>query len=109
VLRRILWILAQFAERKHFLIGQGCTSFDKISKRSNLAQSASAALLELHNLQCTEGISGILGRAFTAVGADEGTIWLLDEKQEALMRSGVPDRTASGSWASTANPLQSAL
>lgn len=76
---------AHFPNRKHFRIGQGCTSFDKISKRSNLAQSASAALLELHNLRCTEGISGILRRAFSAVGADEGTIWLLDEKQEALV------------------------
>ena len=50
-----------------------------------MAQFASAALLELHNLQCTEGISDILRKAFTAVGADEGTIWLLDEKEEALV------------------------
>lgn len=53
--------------------------------RSKLAESASAALLELHNLRCTESISGILRRAFADVHADEGTIWLLDEKQEALV------------------------
>jgi GAF domain len=53
--------------------------------RSKLVESASAALLELHNLRCTESISGILRRAFADVHADEGTIWLLDEKQEALV------------------------
>jgi hypothetical protein len=47
--------------------------------------NTSAALLELHRLHCTESISGILKRAFDSVGADEGTIWLLDEKQEALV------------------------
>jgi hypothetical protein len=50
-----------------------------------LAQSVIAALLELHRLQCTESIAEILRNAFKAVGADEGTIWLLDEKQEALV------------------------
>ncbi len=53
--------------------------------RNPLAESASAALLELHDLRCTESISGILRKAFVAVHADEGTIWLLDEKQEALV------------------------
>jgi len=50
-----------------------------------LAQSVIAALLELHRLQCTESIAAILRNAFAAVHADEGTIWLLDEKQEALV------------------------
>jgi GAF domain len=50
-----------------------------------LAQSASAVLLELHHLRCTEGISTILRNAFSSVHADEGTIWLLDENQEALV------------------------
>ena len=53
--------------------------------RITLAKFASAALLELHRLRCTESISGILKRAFDAVGADEGTIWLLDENEEALV------------------------
>jgi hypothetical protein len=50
-----------------------------------LAKFASAALLELHRLHCTESISDILKKAFDSVGADEGTIWLLDEKEEALV------------------------
>jgi GAF domain len=47
--------------------------------------NTSAALLELHRLNCTESVSAILKRAFDSVGADEGTIWLLDEKEEALV------------------------
>jgi hypothetical protein len=41
--------------------------------------------LDLHHLQCTQSIAGVLTKAFSAVGADEGTIWLLDEKEEALV------------------------
>jgi GAF domain-containing protein len=41
--------------------------------------------LDRHHLQCTESIAGVLTKAFRAVGADEGTIWLLDEKEEALV------------------------
>ena len=50
-----------------------------------LTQSVIAALLDLHHLQCTQSIAGVLTKAFSAVGADEGTIWLLDEKEEALV------------------------
>ena len=50
-----------------------------------MSQSIIAALLDLHHLQCTQSIAGVLRNAFAAVGADEGTIWLLDEKQEALV------------------------
>jgi hypothetical protein len=50
-----------------------------------LANFASTALLELHRLHCTESISVILKKAFDSVGADEGTIWLLDENEEALV------------------------
>jgi hypothetical protein len=50
-----------------------------------LTQSVAAALLELHHLQCTQSIAAVLRKAFDAVGANEGTIWLLDEKQEALV------------------------
>jgi GAF domain len=52
---------------------------------SKVTQSAVAALLELHHLQCTQSIAGVLRKAFAAVGADEGTIWLLDETQEVLI------------------------
>ena len=51
----------------------------------NLTQSVAAALLELHHLQCTQSIAAVLRKAFDAVGANEGTIWLLDENQEALV------------------------
>jgi hypothetical protein len=47
--------------------------------------NTSAALLELHQLRCAESVSGILRRAFDSVDADEGTIWLLDEHEEALV------------------------
>jgi hypothetical protein len=50
-----------------------------------LTQSVAAALLEFHHLQCTQCIAEVLRKAFDAVGANEGTIWLLDEKQEALV------------------------
>ena len=50
-----------------------------------MPQSVAAALLELHHLQCTQSIAAVLRKAFDAVGANEGTIWLLDEKQEALV------------------------
>jgi hypothetical protein len=70
-----------------FRHGQGCAGFDMKAARGRikLAESVSAALLELHDLRCTESISGILRKAFADVHADEGTIWLLDEKQEALV------------------------
>ncbi|MGB7793577.1 MAG: hypothetical protein WBL39_20450, partial [Terrimicrobiaceae bacterium] len=51
----------------------------------NLTESVAAALLELHHLQCTQSIAAVLRKAFDAVGASEGTIWLLDENQEALV------------------------
>jgi hypothetical protein len=51
----------------------------------NLTQSVAAALFELHHLQCTQSIAAVLRKAFDAVGANEGTIWLLDEKEEALV------------------------
>ena len=50
-----------------------------------MTQSVIAALLDLHHLQCTQSIAGVLRKAFAAVGADEGTIWLLDENEEALV------------------------
>jgi hypothetical protein len=67
-----------------------CIDFDKNSptgrsKPCKLTQSVIAALLDLHHLQCTQSIAGVLRNAFAVVGADEGTIWLLDEKQEALV------------------------
>jgi hypothetical protein len=50
-----------------------------------LTQSVIASLLDLHQLQCTSSVAVVLRNAFEAVGADEGTIWLLDENQEALV------------------------
>jgi hypothetical protein len=50
-----------------------------------VTQSVVATLLELHHLECTQSVAGVLKKAFATVGADEGTIWLLDEKQEALV------------------------
>ncbi|HEY5814031.1 MAG TPA: hypothetical protein VIT23_15425, partial [Terrimicrobiaceae bacterium] len=50
-----------------------------------MQQSIIADLLELHRLRCTDSIARILKGAFEAVRADEGTIWLLDEKEEALV------------------------
>jgi hypothetical protein len=71
----------------------GWTTRHRLGKRSltgrsnpvKLTQSVIATLLELHHLQCTQSIAGILINAFAAVGADEGTIWLLDKEQETLM------------------------
>src|ERR1700752_5042649 len=79
--------IARFSTEVHFRHRQGSRRFGMKAAQgeSPLAESASAALLELHDLRCTESISGILRRAFVAVNADEGTIWLLDEKQEALI------------------------
>jgi hypothetical protein len=73
----------------YFRHGQRGTIFDKKAEQGRsdikLAESVIAGLLELHSLRCTESIAEILRKAFQAVHADEGTIWLLDEKQEALV------------------------
>ena len=69
-----------------------------------MTPSVVAALLELHHLECTQSVAAVLKKAFATVGADEGTIWLLDAKQEALVPVWSQAGTGSSLSASIVSP-----